>query len=47
MPRLRGADVLVESLLNEGMTTVSGIPVLVEVPNRFSHPGYGSFARWD
>jgi len=24
-----------------------GRPALIEVPNRFSHPGYGSFARWD
>ncbi len=22
-------------------------PVLIEVPNRFRHPGYGSFANWD
>lgn len=22
-------------------------PALVEVPNQFSHPGYGSFARWE
>jgi len=24
-----------------------GRPALVEVPNRFTHPGYGSFGRWD
>lgn len=22
-------------------------PVLIEVPNQFDHPGYGSFGRWD
>jgi acetolactate synthase-1/2/3 large subunit len=22
-------------------------PAVIEVPNQFSHPGYGSFARWD
>lgn len=22
-------------------------PVLIEIPNRFSHPGYGSLGRWD
>ena len=23
------------------------VPVLIEVPNEFHHPGYGSFANWD
>ena len=22
-------------------------PVVIEAPNRFSHPGYGSFVEWD
>ena len=22
-------------------------PVLIEIPNTFGHPGYGSFGRWD
>jgi 5-guanidino-2-oxopentanoate decarboxylase len=37
---LSQVGVAVESALDEGR------PTLIEVPNRFDHPGYGSFAQW-
>jgi acetolactate synthase-1/2/3 large subunit len=41
----------VEDLSEVGSTLESALggdmPTLIEIPNRFGHPGYGSFARWD
>jgi thiamine pyrophosphate-dependent acetolactate synthase large subunit-like protein len=43
--------VSVDDLSKVGATLESVLdtdqPVLIEVPNQFRHPGYGSFARWD
>lgn len=43
--------VRVEDLSEVGSTLESALggdmPTLIEIPNRFGHPGYGSFARWD
>lgn len=43
--------VLVEDLGEVGSTLESVLdtdgPVLIEIPNSFGHPGYGSFGKWD
>jgi len=43
--------VSVDDLSNVGATLESVLdtdgPVLIEIPNEFRHPGYGSFANWD
>jgi thiamine pyrophosphate-dependent acetolactate synthase large subunit-like protein len=43
--------VRVEDLSAVGAAVESALdargPVVIEVPNRFSHPGYGSFVAWD
>jgi acetolactate synthase-1/2/3 large subunit len=43
--------VLVDDLSEVGSTLESVLdadgPVLIEVPNTFGHPGYGSFGKWD
>jgi hypothetical protein len=43
--------VSVDDLSKVGATLESVLdtdePVLIEVPNEFRHPGYGSFANWD
>ena len=42
---------LVEDLSNLGVTITRNLdnsgPVLIEVPNEFRHPGYGSFVTWE
>ncbi|MDH4117135.1 MAG: thiamine pyrophosphate-binding protein [Acidimicrobiia bacterium] len=42
---------LVDDLSNVGATLESVLetdrPTLIEIPNQFGHPGYGSFANWD
>jgi acetolactate synthase-1/2/3 large subunit len=43
--------VLVDDLSEVGSALESALdadgPVLIEVPNTFGHPGYGSFGKWD
>jgi acetolactate synthase-1/2/3 large subunit len=43
--------VLVDDLSEVGSALESALdadgPVLIEVPNNFGHPGYGSFGKWD
>ncbi len=43
--------ILVEDLSDIGTALDSALnhsgPVLIEIPNSFDHPGYGSFGRWD
>lgn len=47
-----GAEGVLASTPEELAVAVTGAlgaegPVLIEVPNTFAHPGYGSFVRWD
>jgi len=44
VPELSSVGTALDTAIS--MADDTGGPVLVEIPNQFSHPGYGSFADW-